>query len=93
MVEINRVIAEASKVSTSEAKLISGIKVGPITMQLIRFYNNQVRKDEELTEKITWFRNKVGTMLTKLTVARQPDAGCPARKARDRCGSHSRSKT
>lgn len=26
---------------------------------MIRFYNNQVRKDQELTEKIAWYRNKV----------------------------------
>lgn len=28
---------------------------------LIRFYNNQVRKDEELSIKIAWFQAKVGT--------------------------------
>jgi hypothetical protein len=48
--EINRIIAEASKVSEMrEWTWCQGSK----------FYNNQVRKDAELNDKITWFQQKV----------------------------------
>lgn len=74
MPEINRIIAEASKVSRLivalrssliVADILAGIQVCQASFlsfskpDMIRFYNNQVRKDQELTEKIAWHRNKV----------------------------------
>lgn len=54
--EINSIIAEASKGSKWVVPPL--IRLTPA-----RFYINQVRKDKELTEKIEWFKSKVGTVV------------------------------
>ncbi|WVQ80235.1 hypothetical protein IAT38_002340 [Cryptococcus sp. DSM 104549] len=60
--EINRIIAEASKGSKYVIRCCQDFRKIHIDGGF-RYYNNQVRKDQELTEKIAWYREKRDELL------------------------------
>ena len=72
--EINRVIAEASKVRMPTRGTVCGAadaeSDGHADQQGSKFYQNQVRKDKELTEKIAWFKAKRDELMKEANVSR-----------------------
>ncbi|KAK4689989.1 DNA polymerase kappa, partial [Tremellales sp. Uapishka_1] len=63
--EVNRIIAEASKVDTIVLRRRDLTRIARK-----RYYVNQVKKDKELTEKITWFQNKRDEMMKTANIQR-----------------------